>query len=106
MASGGEGPAEAAAGESTARGGPDAPPPGQRGARIHIRVPADAAAEAMGRLKEMIGRFHGDTEVLLHIQLERGERRLCLGPNYLVASGAEFAEAVQQVLGEDAVWQE
>jgi len=75
-------------------------------ARFHIRVPAESASEAVGQLKDMIGQFHGDTEVLLHIQLGEAERRLRLGPEYLVTRDDRFAEAVKNLLGEGAIWTE
>jgi DNA polymerase-3 subunit alpha len=74
--------------------------------RVHIRVPDRAAPAAVGRLKEVLGQFHGDTEVLLHIGLGEGERRVRLGPDYAVASGEGFTAAVQRLLGDDAVWLE
>jgi len=74
--------------------------------RCHIRVPAEAASKAVGQLKDMIGQFHGDTEVLLHIQTGEAERRLRLGPEYLVTRDDRFAEAVKNLLGEGAIWTE
>jgi len=94
-----------AGGGPTGANGPPDPAPSTPG-RVHIRVPGESASEAMARLKEMIGRFHGDTEVLLHLQTGRQERRLRLGPDYLVSRNQRFTQAVQQLLGEDAIWLE
>ena len=74
--------------------------------RVHIRVPGEPTSNAVGRLKEMIGRFHGDTEVLLHLQMGRQERRLRLGRHYLVSRDRRFTQAVQDLLGADAIWME
>jgi len=82
----------------------DPPPADPPSERVHIRVPAQAAPDAMGRLREMIGQFHGDTEVLIHIHMGEHERCLRLGPAFLVARGEQFAHAVQQLLGDGAVW--
>jgi len=73
---------------------------------VHIRVSAAAPPETVGRLKAMIGQFHGDTEVLLHIQIGEQERRLRLGREYLVARDDRFTDAIRQLLGEGAVWVE
>jgi DNA polymerase-3 subunit alpha len=74
--------------------------------QVHIRLPEDAPPETMTQLRDMIGRFRGDTEVLLHVQIEREERRLRLGREYLVAHDDRFAEAVRRLLGEGAIWVE
>ena len=74
--------------------------------RVHIRVSAGAPPETVGRLKAMIDQFHGDTEVLLHIQIGEQERRLRLGRDHLVARDDRFTNAVRQLLGEGAVWVE
>jgi len=84
----------------------DPVPPARPSERVHIRVSAEAPPETVGQLKQMIGQFHGDTEVLLHIQMGEHERRLRLGPEYLVARGQRFTEAVQNLLGQGAVWVE
>ncbi|UCC69219.1 MAG: hypothetical protein JSV79_04700, partial [Armatimonadota bacterium] len=84
----------------------DAAAPAQPSQRIHIRVSAEAPPETVGQLKQMIGQFHGDTEVLLHIHAGQRERRLRLGPEYLVARGDRFTEAVRSLLGEGAIWVE
>ena len=76
------------------------------GGKVHIRVPPEAGSETIGQLKQMIGQFHGDTEVLLHVQMGEEERRLRLGPDYLVAGDDTFTEAVRGLLGEGAVWVE
>jgi DNA polymerase III alpha subunit len=76
------------------------------GGKVHIRVPPEVGSETIGQLKQMIGQFHGDTEVLLHIQMGEEERRLRLGPGYLVAGDDAFTEAVRGLLGEGAVWVE
>jgi DNA polymerase III alpha subunit len=84
----------------------DAAPPPQPSQRVHIRVSAEAAPETVGQLKEMIGQFHGDTEVLLHIHAGQRERRLRLGRAYLVARDERFTNAVRNLLGDGAVWVE
>ena len=76
------------------------------GGKVHIRLPAEAGSDTIGQLKQMIGQFHGDTEVLLHIRMGEEERRLRLGPGYLVAGDDAFAEAVRGLLGEGALWVE
>jgi len=58
----------------------------------------------MLRLKDVLGQYHGDTEVLLHIQLGEEEKRLRLGRDYRVAGDDRFARAVQELLGEGAIW--
>ncbi len=85
----------------------EAPPLEANGSeRIHIRVPLETAEEAMGRLRELIGECHGDTEVLLHVQTGQQERRVRLGSEYLVARGERFTQEVQRLLGEGAMWVE
>jgi DNA polymerase-3 subunit alpha len=75
--------------------------------KVHIRVPKDAGPETMGQLRETIGQFRGDTEVLLHVHLEgEQERRVKLGPEHWVSHGEQFAEAITGLLGEGAVWVE
>ena len=74
--------------------------------KVHIRLPADAPSDTIGRLREVIGQFRGDTEVWLHLQLEEEERRLRLGPSYLVSQGEPFATAVVELLGDGAIWVE
>ena len=74
--------------------------------RVHIRVPVEAGPDMIGQLKQVIGQFHGDSEVLLHIQLGEEERRVRLGPSYLVAGDRAFTEAVTGLLGDGAVWTE
>jgi len=89
--------------------GPSARPRARRSeaqARVHIRVPTDAPQEAMGQLKQVIWQFRGDTEVLLHLQLEGEEHRLRLGPEYAVEHGEQFEAAVLGLLGEGAIWLE
>ena len=83
-----------------------AAPPERRAANgVHIRVPVDAP-DAIGQLKEVIGEFNGDTQVFLHLQFGDEERRLCLGQDHGVAQEQAFREAVEKLLGEDAVWTE
>ena len=60
----------------------------------------------MGQLREVIGQYRGDTQVLLHLQLDEEERRLRLGPEYGVAHDEQFTAAVRGLLGEGAVWVE
>lgn len=85
----------------------EAPPLEANGSeRIHIRLPLETAEEAMDRLRQLIGECHGDTEVLLHVQTEQQERRVRLGPEYLVARNERFTQEVQRLLGEGAVWVE
>jgi DNA polymerase-3 subunit alpha len=74
--------------------------------RVHIRVPAEAAAAAIERLKEVIGQFYGDTEVLLHVQMGADERRIRLGREFMVAGDGRFTQVVEGLLGEGAVWLE
>jgi len=74
--------------------------------RVHIRVSGGAPPETVGQLKAMIDQFHGDTEVLLHIQIGEQERRLRLGRDHLVTHDDRFTDAVRQLLGEGAVWVE
>jgi DNA polymerase-3 subunit alpha len=90
--------------DSSAAGG--GAPQTQPGRRVHIRVPADAPSEAMGKLREVIGQFRGDTQVLLHLQVEEEERRLRLGAGYTVTHDEQFTTAVHTLLGEGAVWVE
>ncbi len=90
---------------------PPSPPPKQEarranGGRVHIRLPAEAGTETMDRIKQVITRFHGDTEVLLHIQIGEEEKRVRLARSYFVAHDQRFAEAVEGLLGEGAVWME
>jgi DNA polymerase-3 subunit alpha len=80
--------------------------PAQPELRVHIRVPAHAPDDTMGQLREMIGQYRGDTQVLLHLQLDEEERRLRLGPEYGVAHDGQFTAAVMGLLGEGAVWVE
>jgi hypothetical protein len=79
-----------------------APPAG----RVHIRVPSAVPPETMGKLRDMIGQFRGDTEVFLHLQLEEEERRVRLGRDYLVRQDEAFTQAVQELLGEGTIWVE
>ncbi len=58
----------------------------------------------MGRLRDLIGQFYGDTEVLLHLQMGEEERRVRLGRDFMVARDERFTEAVKGLLGEGAVW--
>jgi len=81
----------------------DAASPASSG-RVHIRVSNQAPAETVGQLKRMIGQFHGDTEVLLHIEIGEQERRLRLGPDHLVAHDDQFTSAVRDLLGDSAIW--
>jgi DNA polymerase-3 subunit alpha len=74
--------------------------------RIHIRIPSEAASDAVGELKSVIGEFYGDTEVLLHLQLSEGERCVRLGRDFTVAGDERFRRAVEGLLGEGAVWLE
>ena len=74
--------------------------------RIHIRLSFDGAGESMSRLRELIGQFYGDTEVLLHIQMGEEERRVRLGRDFMVKMDEQFAEAVEGLLGKGAVWTE
>jgi hypothetical protein len=60
----------------------------------------------MGKLREVIGQFRGDTQVLLHLQVEEEERRLRLGAGYTVTHDEQFTTAVHTLLGEGAVWVE
>jgi DNA polymerase III alpha subunit len=78
----------------------------KRRGRVHIRVPAVAPAEAVGRLKEMMTQFHGDTEVFLHVQIGEAERRLRLGREHWVAEDEGFRRAVTDLLGDGAIWVE
>lgn len=80
---------------------PSSPPKPQR---VHIRLAGEAGEEQMLRLKDVLGQYHGDTEVLLHIQLGEEEKRLRLGRDYRVAGDDRFARAVQELLGEGAIW--
>jgi len=91
---------------SGSAGAPAHPKRARAAGRVHIRIPPQALPEAMGRLKEMIGQFHGDTEVLLHLEIGQRERRLRLGPDYLVSLDQRFTEAVQHLLGDGAIWME
>jgi DNA polymerase-3 subunit alpha len=80
---------------------------GSQAPRVHIRLPKGAGPETMGRLREAIGQFRGDTEVLLHVHLEgEQERRLRLGPEHWVAHGEQFTQAITGLLGEGTVWVE
>ena len=82
------------------------PPEAQPQLKVHIRVPADAPSEAIGKLREVIGQFRGDTHVLLHLQLEEKERRLRLGPDYTVTHDDQFTTAVQGLFGAGTIWME
>ncbi len=74
--------------------------------RVHIRLPLESADHAMGQLRELISQCYGDTEVLLHIQTGEQERRVRLGPEFLVKRDDQFTDAVKGLLGEGAVWLE
>ncbi len=76
------------------------------GGRIHIRLSLDGAEESVSRLRELIGQFYGETEVLLHIQMGEGERRLRLGREFMVQMDDRFAAAVEGLLGKGAIWTE
>jgi len=103
-----ERPARRAGPEGASSAG--SPPPGeatkaeQGTGRVHIRVAPETAEESMGRLRDLIGRFYGDTEVLLHIGMGEEERRVRLGREFMVAGDEQFTEAVKGLLGEGAVW--
>ncbi|MFB3880075.1 MAG: DNA polymerase III subunit alpha [Armatimonadota bacterium] len=74
--------------------------------RLHIRLPLDDSGEVVGRLRELISECYGDTEVLLHLQLGDQERRVRLGPDFLVKRDEQFTRAVTDLLGDGAVWVE
>ncbi len=74
--------------------------------RIHIRLSLDGAAQSVDKLRELIGQFYGETEVLLHIQSGEDERRLKLGRDFLVKMDERFATAVEGLLGKGAIWTE
>jgi DNA polymerase-3 subunit alpha len=74
--------------------------------RVHIRVPPEAPPDAVGRLKAVIGQFHGDSEVLLHIHMGEQERRLRLGLGHTVSGDPRFTQAVRELFGDDAIWLE
>ena len=98
-------PKAAAAGKYKPAPAQEAKPEVEAG-RVHIRVPTEAGPDMIGQLKQVIGQFHGDTEVLLHIQLGEEERRVRLGPDYSVAGDEAFTQAVMGLLGDGAVWTE
>jgi len=79
---------------------------GERSARVHIRVPLEGAEDSIGRLRDLIGEFYGDTDVLLHLRVGDEEQRVRLGPEHRVARNEEFTAAVETLLGEGAVWVE
>jgi len=103
----GERPARRTAREAAAGGeqGPEATAKAEaRSPRVHIRVALETAEESMGRLRDLIGEFYGDTEVLLHIRMGEEERRVRLGREFMVAGDERFRDAVKGLLGEEAIW--
>jgi len=64
----------------------------------------ETAEESMGRLRDLIGEFYGDTEVLLHIRMGEEERRVRLGQDFMVAGDGRFTDAVKGLLGDESVW--
>ncbi|MBN1458090.1 MAG: DNA polymerase III subunit alpha [Armatimonadetes bacterium] len=74
--------------------------------RVHILLPSDGAAESMTRLRDLIGTYYGDTEVLLHLRTGEEERRVRLGQDFMVTCDERFTQAVEGLFGEGAVWME
>ena len=101
----GQRPARRPARDAAAGGeqGPEAKAEG-RAPRVHIRMALETAEESMGRLRDLIGEFYGDTEVLLHIRMGEEERRVRLGRDFMVAGDERFTDAVKGLFGDKAIW--
>jgi DNA polymerase-3 subunit alpha len=84
----------------------DSPPATRAPGALHVRVDAgQLGEEGLHRLKEMLGRRHGDLPVLLHVRAS--DREVVMDARDLrVAASAELQAELETLLGAGAVWQD
>jgi hypothetical protein len=84
----------------------DSPPVARPSGALHVRVDAgQLGEEGLHRLKEMLGRRHGDLPVLLHVRAS--DREVVMDARELrVAASAELQAELETLLGAGAVWQD
>jgi DNA polymerase-3 subunit alpha len=84
----------------------DSPPAARVPGALHVRVDAgQLGEEGLHRLKEMLGRRHGDLPVLLHVRAS--DREVVMDARELrVAASAELQAELETLLGAGAVWQD
>src|SRR2546425_10629579 len=84
----------------------DSPPAPQVPGALHVRVDAgQLGEEGLHRLKELLGRRHGDLPVLLHVRAS--DREVVMDARDLrVAASAELQAELETLLGAGAVWQD
>jgi DNA polymerase-3 subunit alpha len=71
---------------------------------IRLRLMASALREGvLGELKELLGGFPGESEVLIDLDCSGGPRRLRLGPEFRVARSAALNAELHDLLGEAIV---
>ena len=84
----------------------DSPPAARVPGALHVRVDAgQLGEEGLHRLKELLGRRHGDLPVLLHVRAS--DREVVMDARELrVAASAELQAELETLLGAGAVWQD
>ncbi|HTX31708.1 MAG TPA: DNA polymerase III subunit alpha [Solirubrobacteraceae bacterium] len=74
---------------------------------LRLRLDATALAPtALGDLKDVLGGFPGEAEVLIELETSGGRRRLKLGPDFRVARGAGLHAELDALLGAALLAQE
>jgi DNA polymerase-3 subunit alpha len=72
-----------------------------RPSALRLRLDAQALpASALADLRELLGGFPGDSEVVVELQTSSGVRRLRLGAGFRVARGAALHAELDALLGE------
>jgi DNA polymerase III subunit alpha len=69
---------------------------------LHVDA-ARLPASVIDDLKELLERFPGQTEFVLHMQTSAGERRLRFGNGYRIDPNASLKALLRDLVGEAAV---